>query len=220
MPMSQKLSSPLKPTTFNTVLPSDTQSPSGQESVSARQALPPTESHNPSPERAAEAEVPRKGTPTDTLRECDTNPAGSPKGYEDDCQGHRALSWKVASNLFVSFKYAWAGISYAFTSQRNFRIHVSVCALAIGLSVFLQLKPVEIAVIGITSGLVMALELVNTAIESIVDLTVKQTYHELAKIAKDCAAAAVLISAFVAVLVAGMLLLPPLLKLIMSAINS
>lgn len=205
MPMSQKLSSPLKPTTFDTVLPSDTQSSSGQESVSPRQALPPTESVNPSPERAAEAEVPRKGTPTDTLRECDTN---------------RALSWKVASNLFVSFKYAWAGISYAFTSQRNFRIHVSVCALAIGLSVFLQLKPVEIAVIGITSGLVMALELVNTAIESIVDLTVKQTYHELAKIAKDCAAAAVLISAFVAVLVAGMLLLPPLLKLIMSAINS
>jgi diacylglycerol kinase (ATP) len=212
MPMSQKLSSPLKPTTFDTVLPSDTQSPSGQESVSVRQALPPTESHNPSPERAAEAEVPRKSTPTDTLRECDTT--------EDDCQGHRALSWKVASNLFISFKYAWAGISYAFTSQRNFRIHVSVCALAIGLSVFLQLKSVEIAVIGITSGLVMALELVNTAIESIVDLTVKQTYHELAKIAKDCAAAAVLISAFVAVLVAGMLLLPPLLKLIMSAINS
>jgi diacylglycerol kinase (ATP) len=140
--------------------------------------------------------------------------------FETVLPSERALSWKVASNIFVSFKYAWAGISYAFISQRNFRIHVSVGALAIGLSVFLQLEPVEIAVIGITSGLVMALELVNTAIESIVDLTVKQTYHELAKIAKDCAAAAVLISALVAVLVAGTLLLPPLLKLIMLAINS
>lgn len=128
----------------------------------------------------------------------------------------RELSWKVASNLFSSFKYAWAGISYSFQTQRNFRIHVGVCALAIALSIFLHLRPVEIAIIGITSGLVLALELLNTAIESLVDLTVKQTYHELAKIAKDCAAGAVLVSALVAVLVAGILLLPPLVVLIKS----
>ncbi|MEH2151632.1 diacylglycerol kinase family protein [Nostoc sp.] len=130
----------------------------------------------------------------------------------------REFSWKVASNLFVSFKYAWAGISYSFQTQRNFRIHVSVCALAIALSVFLHLQAVEIAVIGITSGLVLALELLNTAIESVVDLTVKQTYHDLAKIAKDCAAGAVLVSALVAMLVASTLLLPPLLTLIISAL--
>ncbi|HIK04121.1 MAG TPA: diacylglycerol kinase family protein [Trichormus sp. M33_DOE_039] len=129
----------------------------------------------------------------------------------------RELSWQVASSLLVSFKYAWAGISYSFQTQRNFRIHVSVCTLAIALSVFLHLSPVEIAIIGITSGLVLALELLNTAIESLVDLTVKQTYHELAKIAKDCAAGAVLVSALVAILVAAVLLLPPLVVLIMSA---
>jgi diacylglycerol kinase (ATP) len=125
-------------------------------------------------------------------------------------------SWKVASNLLVSFKYAWAGITYSFQTQRNFRIHVCVGSLAIALSIFLDLQAIEVAVIGITSGLVLALELLNTAIESLVDLTVKQTYHDLAKIAKDCAAGAVLISALVAVLVAGTLLLPPLLVLIMS----
>jgi diacylglycerol kinase (ATP) len=47
-----------------------------------------------------------------------------------------------------------------------------------------------------------------------VDLTVKQTYHELAKVAKDCAAGAVLISAMVSLIVATTLLLPPLLRLI------
>ncbi|MBD2678090.1 MULTISPECIES: diacylglycerol kinase family protein [Nostoc] len=130
----------------------------------------------------------------------------------------REFSWKVASNLFVSFKYAWAGITYSFQTQRNFRIHTSVCAMAIALSVYLHLRPVEIAVIGITSGLVLALELLNTAIESIVDLTVKQTYHELAKVAKDCAAGAVLVSALVAVLVAATLLLPPLVALIISSL--
>ncbi|MFM6281148.1 MAG: diacylglycerol kinase, partial [Dolichospermum sp.] len=77
-------------------------------------------------------------------------------------------------------------------------------------------EAVEIAIIAVTSGLVLTLELMNTALESIVDLTVKQSYHELAKIAKDCAAGAVLISALVALLVATILLLPPLATLILS----
>ena len=146
------------------------------------------------------------------------SPSPTPTSLQTLVSNEREFSWKVASNLFISFKYAWAGISYSFQTQRNFRIHISVCALAIALSVFLHLQAVEIAVIGITSGLVLALELLNTAIESVVDLTVKQTYHDLAKIAKDCAAGAVLVSAFVAMLVAGTLLLPPLVKLIISAL--
>ncbi|MEH2245419.1 diacylglycerol kinase family protein [Nostoc sp.] len=146
------------------------------------------------------------------------SPSPTPTSLQTLVSNEREFSWKVASNLFVSFKYAWAGISYSFQTQRNFRIHVSVCAMAIALSVFLHLQAVEIAVIGVTSGLVLALELLNTALESLVDLTVKQTYHDLAKIAKDCAAGAVLVSALVAVLVAGTLLLPPLIKLIISAL--
>jgi diacylglycerol kinase (ATP) len=130
----------------------------------------------------------------------------------------RELSWQVASNLFVSFKYAWCGIGYAFQTQRNFRIHVCIGILAIGLGILLHLQAVEMAVIGLTSGLVLVMELLNTAIESVVDLTVKQNYHELAKIAKDCAAGAVLVSSLAAVLVAGVLLLPPLLVLIQSVL--
>src|ERR687886_4717 len=126
----------------------------------------------------------------------------------------RDFAWQIAPTLLISFKYAWAGLSYAFITQRNFRIHTVIGTLAISLGVFLHLRAVEIAVISLTSGLVLALELLNTAIESVVDLTVKQTYHELAKIAKDCAAGAVLISAIAAVFVAGSLLLPPLFTLI------
>lgn len=128
----------------------------------------------------------------------------------------RDLAWQIAPNLLVSFKYAWAGVRYAFITQRNFRIHIIIGTLAIGLGVFLQLRPVELSVIGLTIGGVLAMELLNTAIESVVDLTVKQSYHELAKIAKDCAAGAVLISALAAVLVACALLLPPLFALIVS----
>lgn len=131
---------------------------------------------------------------------------------------NRELSWQVASNLFVSFKYAWAGVSYAFRTQRNFRIHVGVAALALSLSLLLKLSVVKITIITLTIGEVLTMELLNTALESVVDLTVQQSYHELAKIAKDCAAAAVLISALVAVLIAGFLIAPPLLALVRAAV--
>lgn len=122
----------------------------------------------------------------------------------------RSFAWKVAPSLFISFKYAWAGVSYAFQTQRNFRVHVGLGSVAIALSLYLGLNSTELAIIGLTTGAVLTMELLNTAIESVVDLTVKQTYHELAKIAKDCAAAAVLISAMAAVGVAGSLILPKL----------
>ena len=127
----------------------------------------------------------------------------------------RKLAWQVAPNLFLSFKYAWAGISYAFTTQRNFRIHTSVSVLAVSLGAWLRIEAVEMAVIAMTCAIVMVLELINTAIESVVDLTVKQSYHELAKIAKDCAAGAVLVSAIAAVVVAAFILLPPLVQRIL-----
>ncbi len=132
---------------------------------------------------------------------------------------NRELSWRVASSLWISFQYAWAGLTYAFRTQRNFRIHLVVGIAAIGLGVFLKLSAVEMAIIGLTIGAVLTMELLNTALESVVDLTVKQSYHELAKIAKDCAAGAVLVSALAAVLVAGSLLLPPLLKVLQSALG-
>ena len=123
---------------------------------------------------------------------------------------NRDLAWQIAPSLLVSFRYAWAGISYAFQTQRNFRVHVFLGILAIGMGFWLRLAAVEIAVLGLTIGAVLALELLNTAIESVVDLTVKQTYHDLAKIAKDCAAAAVLIASLVAIVVACTLLIPKL----------
>ena len=140
-------------------------------------------------------------------------PVNLPPTHEADNapeQPNRKFAWQVAPNLLISFQYAWLGLRYAFCTQRNFRIHVVLGTCALSLSIFLGLSELEIAVIGLTTGAVLTMELLNTAIESVVDLTVKTTYHELAKIAKDCAAAAVLVSALASVLVAGSLLMPPL----------
>lgn len=131
-----------------------------------------------------------------------------PEKSELKTQPERKLAWQVAPNLLVSFKYAWQGVRYAYTSQRNFRIHVFVAILAFSLGFILRVTTTEMAIITLTVAIVLVLELLNTAIESVVDLTVKQTYHELAKIAKDCAAGAVLIAALTACGVACYILLP------------
>ncbi len=140
-----------------------------------------------------------------------TNTAGSASGSSLGGSGQRADSWQVASSLISSFKYAWAGVRYAFVTQRNFRIHTFIGSSALLLGALLEISAAEMAAIAITVALVIALELINTAIEAVVDLTVKRSYHELAKIAKDCAAGAVLVAASAALIVAAVILLPPLL---------
>ena len=127
----------------------------------------------------------------------------------------RSLAWQVAPNLVQSFKYAWAGVAYSFKTQRNFRIHTVIGTLAVSLGLVLSLSAVKMAIITLTCAIVMVLELLNTAIEAVVDLTVNKNYHELAKIAKDCAAGAVLIAAMTAVMVAVWILLPPLFRLLL-----
>jgi diacylglycerol kinase (ATP) len=127
--------------------------------------------------------------------------------------GRREHSFQIAQNLWVSFQYAGAGLKYAFVTQRNFRVHAAIGSIAVSLGLVLHLLPVELALIGLTIGLVLTLELLNTAIEAVVDLVVDTQYHELAKIAKDCAAGAVLVSTLASLGVAGCLLLPPLWKI-------
>ncbi|MCX5933569.1 MAG: diacylglycerol kinase family protein, partial [Pseudanabaena sp. LacPavin_0818_WC45_MAG_42_6] len=73
---------------------------------------------------------------------------------------------------------------------------------------------VDCSIISLTIALVLVLELLNTALEAVVDLTVGREFHQLAKIAKDCSAGAVLIAAITALLIAGVLLLPHILTVL------
>jgi len=120
----------------------------------------------------------------------------------------RSLSWKVAPDLFASFGYAWQGILYTTRTQRNFRIHLWVAIFVWTMCWLLSLNYLETALLTTLVAFVLVLELINTALESVVDLTVQQTYHELAKITKDCAAAAVLIGAITSLAVAVLIALP------------
>ena len=109
-----------------------------------------------------------------------------------------------------SFVFAWSGITYAWRTQRNFRIEVIIGALALGLGLLLK---VNLSSILVMIALVLTLEMINTALEALVDLS-SPTYHPLAKIAKDVAAGAVLMASSISIVVGMVLFLAPILRLI------
>ena len=124
----------------------------------------------------------------------------------------RRNSWQIAKDLPTSFRFAFQGLTYAFLTQRNFRVHVFLGTIAFGLGFWLSLSTAHLAILAITITSVLVLELINTAIEAVVDLAIGRRFHSLAQIAKDCAASAVLVASIGSVIVASLLLLPPLLS--------
>lgn len=102
--------------------------------------------------------------------------------------------------LFRSLNHAFEGIMYAARTQANMRIHLVVAALVLTATLLLRLDRFYVIALVILIALVLALELVNTAIEAIVDL-LTVAHHPLAKTAKDAAAGAVLIASAAAVAV-------------------
>lgn len=102
--------------------------------------------------------------------------------------------------LLKSFQYAINGIAFCVRHERNMRIHIVAMLYVAFFSQFYDLMRSEIILLIITCALVMITELVNTSIEVIID-KVSPNYSPLAKISKDIAAGAVLLSAISAVIV-------------------
>ena len=94
-------------------------------------------------------------------------------------------------NRWHSFVCAVNGLVYTLRTQRNTWIELTATVVVIIAGIWLRIRPVEWALLALTVGMILALEAVNSAIEALVDL-VSPEYHELARIAKDCAAGAML----------------------------
>lgn len=111
------------------------------------------------------------------------------------------------TSRLASFRYAFEGIAYVLRSQRNAWIHAAITLTVVLVGLWLELSRSEWGLIVVTIAIVWTTEILNTAIEATIDLVSPQP-HPLAKIAKDCAAAAVLVTASMAVII-GLLLLGP-----------
>lgn len=95
--------------------------------------------------------------------------------------------------IYDAFNNAIKGIIYSFKTQRNVKIQYLIAVLVLLLSLFINIEKIEFLILCMTISLVIITELINTAIEKTVDLFV-DVYHPIAKIAKDVAAGAVVIS--------------------------
>ena len=120
----------------------------------------------------------------------------------------KGQSFKTSKNFYESLSYAYAGIIYCFKYSRNFRIQILCSVITIFFGRLLKLNGLESMAILATVFSVLILEILNTSIESIVDLVVGNKYSKLAKICKDCSAASVLIASINSIFVAAYVFVP------------
>ena len=112
-----------------------------------------------------------------------------------------------AGSFWQSLAFALAGLRHALRSQRNLRIHIAIAVAVVIAGSVLRISRTEWAVVVTLIALVIGLELLNTAIEALVDLA-SPAPHPLAKVAKDTAAGAILAAALGSV-VAGLIIFLP-----------
>ncbi len=116
----------------------------------------------------------------------------------------------MKQSFFQSVIHACHGVLYVAKNERNMKIHlfVLVCVLITG--IILNISYFEWIICFILFALILSLEILNTAIEATIDL-ITEEIHPLAKIAKDCSAGAVFISAIFAAMIGLMIFVPKLL---------
>jgi diacylglycerol kinase len=118
-----------------------------------------------------------------------------------------------ARRIARSFGFAFEGLWTILRTQPNFWVHLSAAAVALGGAFTLGFTVAEIALVVLTIAVVLIVEAVNTALETLCDL-VSPGQHPLIKRAKDISAAAVLIAALAAISVALLLFGPRLANLL------
>ena len=116
-------------------------------------------------------------------------------------------------NFWKSFKCAITGMVYSVKTGRNLIIQLCFALFAIILGIFLKISKIEWAIIIFAILFVIFAEMLNTAVETVVDL-VTEEYNEKAKIAKDVAAGAVLISAINSVAMGLIIFMDKILEMI------
>jgi diacylglycerol kinase len=117
--------------------------------------------------------------------------------------------------MILSFRYALAGLRELFRRERNFRIHLLAAALVISLGIVLHMSRTEMVIIILLIAMVLSMEALNTAIERFVD-SISEKRSPKAKLAKDTAAAAVLITALTSIVIGVVLFIPKILALFRS----
>jgi diacylglycerol kinase len=117
------------------------------------------------------------------------------------------------SKFALSIRNALLGLKYIITSQNNARIHLLITIIVISLGFLLQIDGAGWIFLTLTIAIVWICEAFNTSLEKLFDLVEPHT-NPLVKIGKDASAAAVLISAYLSVVIGFIVFLPPIIELV------
>ena len=115
-------------------------------------------------------------------------------------------------SLLQSFKFAMAGIKIAVRENRNMKIHILIAILVVGFAYFLQMSRIEIVIISLVILLVLSAEMINSAIEEVINLVTKD-YRQEARIAKDVSAGMVLVISIGSIAIGLLIFLPHIINL-------
>jgi Diacylglycerol kinase len=110
-----------------------------------------------------------------------------------------------------SLNQAWRGMAYTWKTQRHFQFHLCAALTVLGLAWWIKVSRFEWLILILAIGSVMGAELMNTALEIVVDM-VQPNFHPLAGMAKDVAAGAVLATAIQAVVIGMVVFFPRLFR--------
>jgi len=122
-------------------------------------------------------------------------------------------TWQKSKTFWEAIGHAWDGVLLFVREQKNLKILLVLFVLAIAVALWLRLSAVEIALIVIISAVIVAAEIINAALEEILDITWPE-YRSAVKAAKDMAAGSVLVLSLAAVVVAFLLFVPRVLELV------
>ncbi len=122
---------------------------------------------------------------------------------------HKKMGFK---RFLASFKYSVAGLKHAYQNEQSLWLHAISLLFVVILGCLLQITFNQWAIIIIAFVVVLAVELLNTAIEAAVDLVTKEI-HPLAKVAKDCASAAAFVSSVMAAIICLFIFIPYIIDL-------
>ena len=127
-----------------------------------------------------------------------------------DLKDRKKTRWE--RRFWTSVQFAFEGIKHVFKAERNFRVHVLIAVIVLANAFYFRLSALEWIFILLSIFGVFVLELINSAIERVVDLIVED-YHPLAKQAKDIGAATVLVYAVMTVIIGFIIFLPKIIYL-------
>jgi diacylglycerol kinase len=114
--------------------------------------------------------------------------------------------------FLMGFVFAWNGLRQAILMERNLKVHLGICCTIVVAGCLVELSDTEWAIVFLTMGVVLGFELLNTALEQLVDF-VSPNKHPKAGLIKDIAAGSVLIVAITAFIIGLLIFLPKLFNL-------